>query len=316
MNGEWDGEAVADHERRLDEHDGEISDLRGRLEQQQHDTEISDLQGDVERLEQQQRDGAASVSRASKKLTALGRRIDRLERQARTAGNRAPAGGGCYEFDEHAARLARLAAARERAFDVTAELLPKYERRVLEQTIGRYSKLCADRDRNRTAALDGSAAVTSTDMGSEEHIQTAGEYRVALAAYQEAKRTIVARQPGADDAREKIRTDDARRQEHAAVLRAGREAHDTLCRELREHVVTMVQQHAEPPRWLSIALGEVPPAEQPHKWVDLARDVLMYRCAYGVRDEVDALGSPPGADASPRRQAVYEELRSNLRAYH
>lgn len=317
MNGEWDGEAVADHERRLDEHDGEISDLRGRLEQQQHDTEISDLQGDVERLEQQQRDGAASVSRVSKKLPALGRRIDRLERQARTAGNPAPAGGGCYEFDEHAAWLARLAAARERALDVQEGLLlPKPGRRVLEQTVGQHSKLCAGRDRNRTAALDGSAAVTSTGMGSEEHIRAAGEYRAALAAYQEAKRTIVARQPGADDARERIRIDDARRQEHAAVLRAGREAHDTLCRELREHVVTMVQQHAEPPRWFSIALGEVPPAEQPHKWVDLARDVLMYRCAYGVRDEVDALGSPPGADASPRRQAVYEELRSKLRAYH
>lgn len=316
MNGEWDGEAVADHERRLDEHDGEIRDFRGRLDE--HDTEISDLQGDVERLEQQQRDGAVSVSRASKKLTALGRRIDRLERQARTGGNPAPVGGGCYEFDEHAARLARLAAARERALDVQEGLLlPKSERRVLEQTIGQHSKPCADRDRNRVAALDGSAAVTSTGMGSEEHSQAAGQYRAALAAYQEAKRTIVARQAGADDAREKIRTDDARRQEHAAVLRAGREAHDTLCRELREHVVAMVQQQAEPPRWFSIVLGEAPPAEEPHKWVDLARDVLMYRCAYGVRDGVDALGSPPGADAPPaRRQVVYGELRSKLRAYH
>jgi chromosome segregation ATPase len=86
----------------------------------------------------------------------------------------------------------------------------------------------------------------------------------------------------------------------------GEQAWTKLVALLRERLDDALVANLRLPRWFENRLGPGEPRQDLEEWRDTAAQVLAYRFAHGVTDQVNALGSRPGEPTA--RRALYDRL--------
>ncbi len=298
--------------------------------------DVRDLRREVQRLAEQgpRPDDVAGlradVRRLVERTGALDDRLDEQDRAARDLAGRL--GGAVQRLEERLARLegvARsspgvrladldtpgddvraLAERAERGAAAAAAQLDEERLRALQHAVAEDERLRAARDRAVEDLVAASLVIARSEPGASGRPAAALDFAAARAAVEEHRRDRDRVAGEADRARRELAADRRRAAEDRGAIEGGRAAHAELVVRARARLAQALDRDELPPAWLDAALGPAPP--QRDGWLDAGADLLAYRWTYGLTGE-PALGEPPGAGASARRQRWYRVLTERSR---
>lgn len=296
---------------RFNELDYRIDELRAELESLQHTVndnertardQADDLQEKLEELE-------SSIGEATSTLSRLGDRLGWVERHIRASGAATE-----VNFDDQAGELAPLVRKAKLGHQAQAHLLNDSDRRQLEASVALSDRQAQQINELTAAALQASATLTTTSYGQKEHADAAKAFRTAFTTRQAETKLHQQHQARAEQARTRLAQDDQLRNKHAATIRAGKAAAQTMRLRLRTTIAKALGEAALPPVWFTTALGVTPPRGGTDQWLDTATEVVAYRITYKITDPVLALGAKPDMN-SPEQYRWHQELLDKLRRY-
>jgi chromosome segregation ATPase len=259
-----------------------------------------DLQDQVERV-------VGEVHEATTQARRLDARVLWLERRIRLSET------PVWELDDVDAEVIRLATAAEAGYLAQLALLAPARRRELEAAVTAYESDLATVRTQQERALAAAVALAETGYGSTEHRSAGSEFRAARSLMTTAETRSTGAREAAQEARRRLRHDDALHSETAERIESGEQSWATLRVRLRAAVAEAVGTAALLPSWFTTVLGPMPPAEDTDRWMETAVDLLAYRITYRVGDPVVALGPQPGEQASERQRTWWHELAGVLR---
>ncbi|MFB7376539.1 hypothetical protein ACFC6U_01610 [Kitasatospora purpeofusca] len=277
----------------------------GRLDSLERD--LRERKEEIEGLVERADDHDEDVVFLRRAVDDLGQRVAWLERRVRTA-----AGGSAVDLDatdhETDQLVKRIAAGRA----AEAQLLPAADRARHVRSLTAHQEAAARLENARTAVLESASTLATAAHGSDAFKRAASAYRQAATNARTADNHVRSTQVAADAARSALNRDDSLDRTLAEAAAAGQAAHEHLVRIARDRISTALAGTDLLPVWFASALGPMPPREDTEAWLDTATRALTYRLAYGVRDEVLALGSIP-AQATDRRRADHQAAERALR---
>ncbi|MFC4066743.1 hypothetical protein [Actinoplanes subglobosus] len=208
--------------------------------------------------------------------------------------------------------LRQLAARARRGNESESVLLTPAQRAAEQREITGLDNALKRITQNTELALQHSATLAATAMGTPGHASAAVAFRTAVATIEGTQQQLPRLRKDAADARRKLEQDDEHREVHGPQVMTGTSARAQLAARLRARLDTAVADGALLPTWLVFAVGHQPVAEDVDAWMQLATELLAYRVTYEVTDPTVALG--PGTHDDPRREAWRTELDEQLQA--
>ncbi|HWR47320.1 MAG TPA: hypothetical protein VN327_06865 [Pseudonocardiaceae bacterium] len=294
---------------RFNELDDRIDELRGELESLQRTVDDNErtARDQADELQEKLEELESSIGDATSILSRLGDRLDWVERHIRASGAATE-----VTFDDQAGELAPLVRKIRQGQQAQAHLLIDSDRRQFEASLARSDHQARRIDELTTAALQASATLTTTSYGREEHTAAAKAFRTAFTTRQTEIKLHQQHQARAEQARTRLAQDDQLRNKHAATIRAGNAAAQTMRLRLRTTIAKALGEAALPPVWFTTALGVTPPRGGAEGWLDTATEVVAYRITYKVTDPVLPLGTKPDMNNSDQYR-WHQELVNKLR---
>uniref|UniRef100_UPI003F491667 hypothetical protein n=1 Tax=Actinoplanes sp. CA-151224 TaxID=3239904 RepID=UPI003F491667 len=208
--------------------------------------------------------------------------------------------------------LRQLAERARQGRTSAAVLLEPATRTMHQNRITALHQLEQEIEQTTEAALEHSATVAGTELGSDAHTQAACAYRSAVHVLAGQQARLPGARTAAAEARRVLNLDDKHREIHGPQVMTGESARAQLLARLRARLDAAVADSALLPAWLVLALGHQPVGEDVAAWMDTATSLLAYRVIYEVIDPVVAIG--PGAHDDPQREIWRKELEGRLQA--
>ncbi|MDL5198711.1 CopG family transcriptional regulator [Streptomyces sp. ALI-76-A] len=291
----------------------DVEDAVGRLEEipRRVDSLEYDLREAKEETERVDNDLGDRISAVDGSVDRLVTRVAALERYLRQA-----EGAVVVDLDEdRAGEVHALAVTVNKGLDAQACLLDDYERSRLKLSGAHLKQALEERGGHRAAVLRAAAILATTQADDPERNAAELDFKSSAPKAQAAHRRVGPLRISAEDARQKLEADDARRAKKAKVIEAGQRADTKLRLRLRSRLSDALSGAELLPVWFVTAFGPMAPSRNANDWMDAATDVLAYRVAYQVTDPVVALGAPPDGHRAPRRTARHQELTRELRRW-
>ncbi|KRV48593.1 CopG family transcriptional regulator [Wenjunlia vitaminophila] len=251
-------------------------------------SDVREAKEETERVENDLENSISEIEAATSRLTTRVAALKRYLRQAK--------GAVVVNLDEdRGGELHALAVTVNKGLDARASLLTDYERSQL-QLAGRQLKHATDeRSQHRSAVLRAAAVLATAQAADAERKAAELDFKTSAPKAQDVHRRISRLTTSAQEARQKLEADDARRAKNAKVIDTGQRANTKLRLRLRSRLSDALSGAGLLPVWFVTALGPMAPSRNAHDWLDTATDVLAYRITYQVTDPVVALATPHSA---------------------
>jgi chromosome segregation ATPase len=262
-----------------------------------------------DRVDEMEGDLGGRVAGAEQDVKRLTQHVRLLEGQIMAAGGAPAADLDTYTADQRA--LARTMQSGWNAADV---LLSDHSRTLHRARVERFKDTQARHQAARTTVIDLVGALTSHRYDTAGHTQAATQLRAAIATEATLRQGIAQRASEARESADALAADTATRADQQPAIAAGDRAEQRLTMALRSRLADAVSSRSLLPAWFVTVLGSAPPARETDRWLECATRLLLYRLAYGIDDQVLALGPAPTV-ARQHRHAWYDELSKDLRGW-
>lgn len=309
------------YERELSELRGKLTTVSADLDHLQRDlASLQHLPEELRRLRQRQDEHAERADRTDHNLDELAEELhrtrqamDKLADRVRWLWQHASRTDNTEfaDFDRLVTELGPLADTAERGRAAAAELLPGHRRTALQALLDRQQTLLHDRAIHRASVIAAARTLTTTGRTDPEHTRAATALTDAADAERTCASALEELRPRATQARIDLKSDEARRAQHAETITQGEQADQTLRQRLYTHLADALHRHVMMPAWFETRLGPLAPATGTEEWMDLAIDVLAYRITHRITDPVLALGPRPSdtpARIHAQRQSIEDAL--------
>lgn len=258
---------------------------RIRSDLSERESEIKRVDGRVDELEDDLGGRVGAAERAVERLT---QQVRLLEGQIIAAGGAPAADLDAFTTDQRA--LARTMQAGWSAADA---LLSDHTRANHQARVERFHDIRLRHKAARKAVVDLAGALAGNRYGTDAHAQAAAQLHGAIASEATLRQNMARLGTGAQEASEALAADTATRADQQPAVAAGARAEKRLTLALRSRLADAISSRCLLPVWFVTVLGSAPPAQNAGRWLECATGVLLYRLAYGVDDQVLALGASP-----------------------
>ncbi|MFB7919561.1 hypothetical protein [Streptomyces sp. NPDC056061] len=292
-----------DEAREVEDLDYELSGIRGDVRSLEDD--LSTFRNDLTELDDDVRGDIQDTDQALKRLTG---RVQALEAHLLAAG-----GAPLADLDTVGPEW-KLARTASHGWHVRSGLLPGHQREAHRLKVREYEGAIAERDEHRDKVVEAAGVLATQPRTSREFKQALMDFGMSHPlADRHDQRTQKLAAP-AQAAQAALAQDDSLRQAKASLIDQGDRAERKLNLLLRSRLADAIRDRALLPMWFVTVLGPVPPAHRTEEWIGHATQVLAYRVAYGITDQVVALGAAPD-EYVPRRTEWHRALVKNLRRW-
>ncbi|RLU81536.1 hypothetical protein CTZ27_32085 [Streptomyces griseocarneus] len=125
--------------------------------------------------------------------------------------------------------------------------------------------------------LRAAAVLASTPAADPQRKAAEHDFTTSAPAARQAHGRIAGPAAAAQDDGAKLIADDVARKKYAETIEAGQRADTALRIRLRSRLSAVISGKDLLPVWFVTVLGPLPPACDPHTWMDTATDVPAYR---------------------------------------
>ncbi|WP_410540127.1 hypothetical protein [Streptomyces sp. KL2] len=284
--------------------DYELRDIRSGIRNLEDD--LSTVRNDLTELDDDVRGHIQDTDQSLKRLTG---RLQALEAHLLAAG-----GAPLADLDTIDPEWKKLARNANHGWHVRSGLLPRHQREAHRFKVREYEGAIAERDEHRDKVVEAAGILATQPRTSRDFKQAVMDFgmsRTLAESHDQRARQLAGPARAAQAA---LAQDDTLRQAKASLIEQGDKAERKLNWLLRGRLADAIRNRALLPMWFVTVLGPVPPAHKTQEWMDLATQVLAYRVAYGITDQVVALGPAPD-EYVPRRTEWHSELTKDLRRW-
>ena len=233
-------------------------------------------------------------------LNGLGRRV------------RAASEGQIADLDDVDPETQQWAGEAELGRQAKAWLLPDGKRGELQALIREHEQAHEQRAIYLAEVLRTTSALATEAVDSPGHAEAAAAYRSAAPRLKKAIDDTQRLAAPAQEAGRQLAEDDHQRETLAPTIEAADRARNNLHARLEARISDTVNRGVVMPMWFDSAFELMPPARNPHVWLEIATDVLAYRTTYRVTHPLLALGPRLSGDEPMHRRTWHQDLEQRL----